>query len=81
MPRLTPVHWKVLECIFTKDGFRLSRHKGTSHRLYEKPGVLRPISIPTYSEVGLDIIKSGMGTANMTRTRYFDLLKKCKGRR
>jgi len=77
MPRLTPVHWKVLECIFQKDGFVFERQKG-SHRSYSKENVNRPIIIPTYDEVSLDIIKSNMRTANMSRDTYFEYLKKCK---
>lgn len=77
MPRITPIHWKVLECIFTKDGFVFERQVG-SHRLYTKPGVSRPIVIPAYQEVDDDIILSNMRTAGMSRGNYFKLLDKCK---
>ena len=40
------------------------RHQG-DHRLYVKTGVARPIIIPTYKEIDLDIIKSNMRTARM----------------
>lgn len=78
MSRITPVRWQVLECIFIKAGFSLDRHKGTSHRLYTKIGVPRPITIPTYREVQLDIIQSNMRTAGMTRDDYFKYLDECK---
>jgi len=77
MPRITPIHWKTLECIFLKDGFSFERHHG-DHRSYVKPGVSRPIVIPTYKEIDQDIIHSNMRTAGMTRDRYFELLKQCK---
>ena len=77
MPRLRPIHWKVLECIFQKDGFVFDRQQG-DHKLYVKAGVIRPIIIPTYKEIDLDIIKSNMRTAGMDRRRYFELLKSCK---
>ncbi|NLN38255.1 MAG: addiction module toxin, HicA family [Smithella sp.] len=77
MPRITPIHWKVLECIFLKDGFVFERQVG-SHRSYSKLGVSRPIVIPTYTEIDENIIKSNMRTANMTREKYFTLLKSCK---
>ncbi len=76
MPRLTPVHWKTLECVFLADGFRFERQKG-SHRSYVKPGVLRPVIIPTYKEVGVEIIKRNLRTAGMSRERYFRLLAQC----
>ncbi len=68
MPRLTPVKWKILECIFMKDGFVFERQEG-SHRSYVKKGVLRPIIIPTYPEVDVNIIRGNMRTAGMTRER------------
>jgi predicted RNA binding protein YcfA (HicA-like mRNA interferase family) len=77
MPRITPVNWKVLECIFLKDGFTFDRQVG-DHRAYVKAGVLRPVIIPTYKEIDVDIIQSNIRTAGMTRERYFELLKICK---
>ena len=77
MPRITPVHWKTLECVFRKDGFAFYRQE-SSHRSYVKQGILRPVIIPTYKELDIDIIKSNMRTAGMSRDRYFELLKECK---
>ena len=77
MPRLTPVKWKILECVFMKDGFVFERQEG-SHRSYVKEGVLRPVIIPTYPEVDVNIIRGNMRTAGMTRERYFQLLEQCK---
>ena len=77
MPRIIPVHWKVLECIFLKEGFKFKRHNASSHRVYAKKGVNRPVIIPTRSEIDVDIIKSNMRTASMSRDRYFELLSEC----
>jgi len=77
MPRITPVHWKVLECIFLKDGFVFDRQNG-DHRAYTKSGFARPVVIPEYREVDKDITHSNMRTAKMNRERYFKLLKECK---
>ena len=77
MPRITPIHWKVLESIFLKDGFTFDRQVG-DHRAYVKPGVNRPVIIPTYKEIDTDIILSNMRTAGMSRERYFELLKSCR---
>ena len=76
MPRLTPVDWKTLECIFVKDGFVFKRKRG-SHRVYVKNGCMRPVIIPEYSEIDVDIIRSNMRTAGMSRDRYFELLDQC----
>ena len=77
MPRITPVHWKVLECIFRRDGFEFKRQQG-DHRAYFKKGILRPIIIPEYTDIDVEIIRGNMRTAGMSRDRYFKLLAKCK---
>ncbi len=76
-PRITPVHWKVLECIFLKAGFILERQE-SSHKSYTKPGCLRPVVIPTYNEIDADIIHGLMRTAGMSRKKYFEYLEECK---
>ncbi len=77
MPKILPQDWQVVERIFLADGFLFKRQKG-SHRAYVKPGIARPVVIPTYNEVDADIILSNMRTANMSRDRYFELLKRFK---
>lgn len=76
MPRLAAVHWKVLECIFQRAGFVFDRQVG-DHRTYVKSGCLRPIVIPTYREIGKDIILANMRTAKMSREEYFEYWQKC----
>ncbi|MBA3030991.1 MAG: addiction module toxin, HicA family [Desulfobacteraceae bacterium] len=77
MPRITPIGWKVLECVFFKDGFVFVR-QSSSHRSYSKKGIARPVIIPVYSEIDTEIIKSNMRTANMSREKYFKYLNQCK---
>lgn len=79
MPRLTPIHWKVLECIFQNDGFVFHKQEG-SHRSYFKKEIHSPVVIPTYKDVYLDIIKSNMRTAGMSRDQYFQYLEECRKR-
>jgi predicted RNA binding protein YcfA (HicA-like mRNA interferase family) len=76
MPRLTPQHWKTLECVFLHAGFSFVR-QASSHRVYEKPGVLRPVIIPEYEEVDVEIIRGLLRTAGISRAEYFRLLDKC----
>lgn len=75
MPKLSPVSWKVLTKIFEADGFTLERQSG-SHLVYSKAEIPRPIIIPKYDEIGLDIINSNLRSAGMSRERYFELLEK-----
>jgi hypothetical protein len=41
-----------------------------------KPGVARPLVIPTYDEVPVFIVKNPQRTAGMSPERYFELLEK-----
>lgn len=74
MVRLTPVHWRRLERVFVAAGFTFARQVG-SHRTYVKPGVLRPLVLPTYDEVPVSVIRSNLKTAGMSREEYFRLLE------
>ena len=74
MPRMTPVHWRVLEKVFLAAGFQFARQEG-SHRSYTKAGILRPVVIPTYTEVPVSIIRTNLKTAGIQREEYFRLLK------
>ena len=75
MVKLAPTDWRTLVRIFKADGFTQDRTTG-SHVVLSKPGVLRPVIVPKYAEVGLDVIRSNMRTAGMSRSRYFSLLEK-----
>ena len=77
MARLTPQPWHVLQKVFELDGFVVERVAG-SHVVLTKPGVLRPVVLPSYDEVGLDIIRANMRTAGMSRTRYLGLLARVR---
>lgn len=76
MSRISPLPWKRLRCVFERDGFRFRRGVG-SHWIGEKAGVSRPIVIPEYDEVGLDIIRGNMRTAGMSGERFLKLLREC----
>jgi len=74
MPRITPIHWKLLEKVFLANGFRFVRQEG-SHRSYTKPGIFRPVVIPKYEEVPVAIIRKNLQTAGISRDEYFRLLE------
>ena len=73
MARITPVHWRTLERVFLAAGFLFVRQQG-SHRSYVKPGIVRPIVIPTYDEIPVSIIRNNLKTAGISRDEYFSLL-------
>lgn len=73
MPAIRPIHYRDLVAVFEKDGFVFSRQQG-DHLAYTKPGVKRPLIIPTYRSVSTFIIKNLLRSAGMDRERYFEIL-------
>jgi predicted RNA binding protein YcfA (HicA-like mRNA interferase family) len=59
--------------IFEKDGFTFARQRG-DHLIYTKPGIKRPLVIPTYRAVPVFVIRNLLRTSGMSRERYFELL-------
>ena len=76
MPRLNPLPWEKLVCVFEQLGYKHAGQRG-SHIKMEKPGSARPLIIPRYDEVGRDIITNLIRTAGITREAFFALLARC----
>jgi predicted RNA binding protein YcfA (HicA-like mRNA interferase family) len=76
MRRLSPVSYKILVCIFEREGFICVREEG-DHMIFTRLGVIRPVVIPKYKSVPVFIIKNNMRSAGMTRERYFEHLARC----
>jgi len=76
MPRLTRLPWQKLVCVFEQIGYKRAGQKG-SHMKMEKAGVARPLIIPRYGEVGLDIIATLIRTVGITRDAFLALLANC----
>jgi len=77
MPKLSPVPYHVLVCVFEREGFQRVREE-SSHLVYTKPGILRPVVIPKYREIPVFIIKNNLRTGGISRERYFELLVECQ---
>lgn len=75
MPRITPQHWKELERVFLALGFVFVR-QASSHRVYEKEGCIRPVIIPVYDSISVEIINGLIRTAGISRDEYFAELNK-----
>lgn len=74
MPKIVPTHYRQLIIVFEKAGFIYSRTKG-DHVIYTKIGNLRPLVIPKYKQIPVFIIRNLLRTANISRDKYFKLLK------
>jgi predicted RNA binding protein YcfA (HicA-like mRNA interferase family) len=77
MPRLAPLDWRTLECIFLRAGFQFENQEG-SHRVYPRKGTLRAVVIPAYREIPVFVIQNNLKTAGITREEYFRLLAECR---
>ena len=75
MPKIQALPWQKLARVFELDGWTPVRTKG-DHVAYVKAGYARPVIIPKWKEVAVFIIKNNLKTAEMSRERYFELLKK-----
>jgi predicted RNA binding protein YcfA (HicA-like mRNA interferase family) len=76
MPKISPISYKILVCVFELAGFRKVREEG-DHMIFTRPDVLRPVVIPKYRSVPVFIIRNNLRTSGMTRDRYFELLAQC----
>ena len=78
MPKIDSIAYETLIKVFELDGFRISRQKG-DHSAMTKVGIKRPLIIKTSPrKVPVAHIRTNMTTAQMSRQRYFELLKKVK---
>jgi predicted RNA binding protein YcfA (HicA-like mRNA interferase family) len=78
MPRITPIPWKVFDCILLLAGYYFSRQKG-GHRVYTRSGSIRPVILPVHSQdLHQDVIVTNIGTMGISCDEYFRLLKKCQ---
>ena len=76
MPRLVPLPWGKVVCVFEQLGYKYAGQKG-SHIKLEKPGSARPLIVPRYDEVGRDIILNLIRTAGIEREAFLALLDRC----
>ena len=76
MPRLTPLGWEKIVCVFEMLGYRNTGQRG-SHIKLEKAGTARPLIVPRYDEVGIDIIHNLIRTAGIDRKAFLQLLDRC----
>jgi len=57
MAHLAPIHWRKLEQFVLHVGCTFERQT-SSHRVYWRSGLLRPIIIPRYNQIPVFVIKN-----------------------
>jgi predicted RNA binding protein YcfA (HicA-like mRNA interferase family) len=74
MSRIVPVHYRKLVRVLEREGFTLARQRG-DHLVFTKPGISRPVVVPTYTPLPVFIIRNALRTARISRERYLELLE------
>ena len=75
MPRITPISYRKLIKVFLEIGCEYKRKKG-SHHILRCPNCIRPVVIPEYDEIDVEIIKNNLKTAGLSKEEYLNILKK-----
>ena len=77
MTRLQRISWKEFEKFLLYIGCSFERQKG-SHRIYSKPGLPRPVIVPTYKSLPVFIIKNNLRTLGMSQKQFGEIIQKIK---
>jgi predicted RNA binding protein YcfA (HicA-like mRNA interferase family) len=75
LPRITPISCRKLIKVFLEIGCEYKRKKG-SHHILRCPNCIRPVVIPEYNEIDVEIIKNNLKTAGLSKEEYLNILKK-----
>ena len=73
MPRITPIHWKKFEAFLFFVGCRLVREKG-DHRIYNRPGLARPLIVPRVKSLPVFIIRNNLRVLGISPNEYLEIL-------
>lgn len=74
MPKLAPIHWKKFEKFLLVVGCEFRRQE-SSHRIYWKQGLLRPVIIQAKGKVPVFIILNNLRTLHIDRESYLKLME------
>lgn len=75
MPHLALINWKEFEKFILFVGCKFERQKG-DHRIYWRPGLKRPVVLPTYKSLPIFIIRNNLRILNISVEEYIEILKK-----
>ncbi|MBI2588585.1 type II toxin-antitoxin system HicA family toxin [Candidatus Saccharibacteria bacterium] len=77
MSRIAPIKWRRFEKFLFAVGCKFIRQE-SSHRVYWKEGLNRPIILPTYDPVPVFIIKNTLRSLGIDNMTYLKILRKTK---
>lgn len=74
MSKLGPIHWKEFEKFLFFVGCVFERERG-DHRIYRKPGLLRPVVIPRDKQLPNFIVLNNLRVLGISRDQYIKIMK------
>lgn len=77
MARITPIHWLKFEKFLLSVGCCLVRTRG-DHRMYDKPGLRRPIVIKAVKDLPVFIIKNNLSELKISPKQYLETMSGLK---
>lgn len=75
MPRIAPLSSQEFEKFLLSIGCHFKRKKG-SHKVYNKPGLNRPIIFPETKEITVNVILFNLRTLKMNREEFLKKIGK-----
>lgn len=77
MPKIKAIKWKDFEKFLLFIGCNFVRQKG-SHRIYERPGLARPIVLPAYKSLPIFVIKNNLRLLDTSVEQYLEIIERIK---
>jgi predicted RNA binding protein YcfA (HicA-like mRNA interferase family) len=75
MPRIVSISWKKFEKFLFFVGCDFVREKG-DHRIYNRPGLLRPIIVPRKNTLPVFIILNNLRVLGISTEEYVGILER-----
>lgn len=75
MPRIVSISWKKFEKFLFFVGCDFMREKG-DHRIYNRPGLLRPIIVPRKNNLPVFIILNNLRVLGISPAEYVEILER-----
>mgnify|MGYP001560675966 CR=1 FL=1 len=75
MPKITPIHWRKFEKFLLYVGC-VFKHQRGDHRIYNRPGLKRPVVLTVDTQVPIDHITGNLRTLGIDHNEYLEVLKK-----
>jgi len=75
MSEIGSIHWRKFKKFLLANGCKFKREKG-DHRVYTKPGILRPFVIPRDTHLPPFIIMNNLRLLSISKEDFIRVIKK-----